>query len=591
MAPNPKAVLAKQLFESGRLDAARAHVARWIASAPKDVSAQQCMAQILVNLGKPQQALFYAQRGVELAPHEPTLWILLARVHGMLHHTDKAVHAADAAAALAPGLVEPHEVAALTLAGAGRFLTARQRCEAGLAMAPNDVMLRTTLANTNLDTGRVEEAVAGLKRLMDERPDDAHTADVLCNVLNYDPSADKAYVRRIHETYGRILLRRRPEALPGLVVRPRKAGAALRVGLVSPDFRNHSCGFFIEPLFEFHDRARMELYAYHTNFATDEVSERLKKHATIWRHLYSGSDESITRMLREDRIDVAIDLSGHTRGESLVAFHLRCAPVQVTYLGYPNITGVESIDARIVDSWTDPAGSDEGDGVHERLIRIDPCFLCFRPPAEMPQPGPPPSTAKCYVTFGSCNAIQKINQRVLALWAKVLGAVPGSRLLLKAANLREEALCAEVRARMGVLGVSQDRLAIMGPLPDRRDHLRTYDDIDVALDPFPYNGTTTTCDAFCMGVPVVTRVGDTHASRVGVTLCRAIGHAEWIAHDDEKYVMIAAGLARDESRRSVLRQSLRSEMQASLLCDGRGFAERFTAALETLYNDRMGAVL
>jgi len=586
-AHSSKAAAATLLINARRLDAARTHVQAWIQSSPKDAAAYEFMAHICTQQGNVQQALFHAQRATQLEPRTTRLWILLARLEALLNNIDSCLAATSRAIALNPAFTEPYEVAALALAANGRFMEAREQCLKGLTINPAEFSLRTTLANTQLDTGHVEAAAAGLAQLTDDLGDNVHTADVLCNVLNYAPDADPAFVRRAHLNYGRILRRHRPS--PPLAFPERRPGP-LRIALISPDLRNHSCGFFIEPYFEHHDRQRVELFAYHTNSATDALTARLKGFAAHWRHVVASSDEALAELVRKDNVDIAIDLAGHTRGESLVTMHLRAAPVQLTYLGYPNITGVDAIDARIVDSYTDPVhleppATDRAPGA-ETLIRIDPCFLCFRPPANLPAITPPPSAVNNYITFGSCNAIQKLNHKVLTLWAGLLAAVPTSRLLLKANNLREERLRQEVTDRFVSLGLPRDRLELLGPLPDRNDHLNIYNRIDVALDPFPYNGTTTTCDALCMGVPVITLEGTVHASRVGVSLLTAIGHPQWIAKAPDDYITLAARLAADVTLRAHLRQTLRQTLQASTLCDGPAFARRFTDALETLYKQR-----
>jgi predicted O-linked N-acetylglucosamine transferase (SPINDLY family) len=315
----------------------------------------------------------------------------------------------------------------------------------------------------------------------------------------------------------------------------------------------------------------------------------LRSNAAAFRHEWKTNDQSLAEKIRADAIDVAIDLSGHTRGQSLVAFHLRPAPVQVSYLGYPNITGLDAIDARIVDSITDPVSDDDASRVSERLVRIDPCFLCFRIPSDAPPCEPEgaserdePTWTPCGggdVTFGSCNAIQKINASVMRTWARVLEHVPRSRLLLKATNLQESALRDDVLRRFEAAGVEAGRIEISPPVTGLAAHLAFYRRIDVALDSFPYCGTTTTCDAMLMGVPVVTLRGKVHASRVGASLATAVGCPEWIAEDEASYATIAAKLAADVRGRALLRRGLRERMRASPLCDGPGFARRFEGAI------------
>jgi predicted O-linked N-acetylglucosamine transferase (SPINDLY family) len=291
-------------------------------------------------------------------------------------------------------------------------------------------------------------------------------------------------------------------------------------------------------------------------------------------------------------MDVLIDLSGLTTGNMLAAFAMRPAPVQMTYLGYPNTTGVAAVDYRIVDSITDPPGA-EAHAV-ERLLRIDPCFLCYGgmeaarvaegPPSQAPGSGGA-------VTFGSFNALQKVTDTTMRLWAEILRAVPGgrARLAVKYMSTGDEQTRARLRQRLEAAGVPADRIVLMAPLPEYRDHLEAYGEIDVALDTFPYNGTTTTCEALWMGVPVVTMAGRVHAARVGASLLSAAGLPDLVARDADGYVAAAVRLAQDAGRLAALRSGLREQMKRSPLCNRAGFGERFGEAVRGAWRAWCGA--
>jgi len=281
---------------------------------------------------------------------------------------------------------------------------------------------------------------------------------------------------------------------------------------------------------------------------------------------------------------VLVELSGHTHAHSLGTFALAPAPVQITYLGYPNTTGMSRINARFVDAHTDPDGDEFAT---ERLIRLPGCFLCFTPPKDAPDVEDLPKSGDNAVTFGSFNAIQKLSDACVALWSRVLLANPGSRLVLKANALADERLRGDVVARFVAAGIEPSRVVPLPPKATAREHLAAYSQIDIALDAYPYHGTTTTCEALWMGVPVVSRIGDRHASRVGATLLHAVGLGDLCAYNDEQFVSIATTLAQDTLRRKVLSGggpgSLRAWMAASDLCNGPLFCRRFESAVRSEY--------
>jgi predicted O-linked N-acetylglucosamine transferase (SPINDLY family) len=349
----------------------------------------------------------------------------------------------------------------------------------------------------------------------------------------------------------------------------------VRLAFLSPDLRRHAVATFLEPLVEHIDRGRFEIFLYHDHHRVDEVSHRLKSRADRWCNFVGQGDATVAAAVRADAPDVLVDLAGHTHHNRMALLAQRLAPVQVNYLGYANTTGLDAMDFRFTDPVSDPEG--EADALHtERLVRFAPVAWAFSPPADSPEVAPPPSAAGAPFTFGCFNNLSKVNAATLALWSRVLDAVPGSRLLLKGLRLDE----ARMRARLDAAGIPAERAVLLAPVASTREHLAAYSQVDVALDPHPYNGTTTTCEALWMGVPVVTLRGDRHASRVGTSLVNAIGHAEWSADSEVDYVRLAAGLAGDAARLAAIRAGLRARMTASPLLDHAGQAARFGAAIE-----------
>jgi predicted O-linked N-acetylglucosamine transferase (SPINDLY family) len=355
----------------------------------------------------------------------------------------------------------------------------------------------------------------------------------------------------------------------------------LRVACISGDLRQHSVAYFLEPILAERARAGLEVVCYSTGPKSDATTERLRALADGWVDAAGLTGEAFAARLRADRTDIALELSGHTSSSRVLALARRGAPVQASYLGYPASTGVPAIDWRIVDEVTDPAGS-EWSGT-ERLMRLPGCFLTYRPPAEAPEvvarrEGVP-------VTFGSFNSMRKVTGRVLETWAAVVRGVPGSRLVLKNRSLSDAGVRERTLAALERAGVERWRVELLGPAAGVREHLAAYGGIDVALDTFPYNGTTTTCEALWMGVPVVTFAGAAHAGRVGASLLGAAGLRRFVAPDPGAYVAVAAGLAADAAGLAELRGGLRAAVRASALCDASRFAGGFEGVLREMWRE------
>jgi predicted O-linked N-acetylglucosamine transferase (SPINDLY family) len=403
-------------------------------------------------------------------------------------------------------------------------------------------------------------------------------------ILNYDGHLSAATLfdahRALDERYGRAVFR------PDAHANDRGAERRLRVGYVSPDFRSHSVAHFLEPLLRRHDRNAVEVFCYAEVNWPDARTECFKQLADHWLLTVGMSDEEVAERIRRDRIDILVDLAGHTASghaakSRLLVFARKPAPVQMTWLGYPNTTGLKAIDYRMVDEVTDPVG--EADAfASETLVRLSGGFLCYGGDDGPPAPGPVPSLTTGTVTFGSFNSPPKLSPATLDAWAQVLARLPEARLLLKGKPFADAATRALYHDRLAERGVGPERVELAPWLPEQA-HLALYDRLDIALDPFPYNGTTTTCQALWMGVPVVALRGDRHASRVGASLLTQIGLPELIADSIGAYVEIAVALAGDPARLADLRHSLRRRMLASSLCDAAGFARKTEHTYRTMW--------
>src|SRR5439155_17749019 len=319
--------------------------------------------------------------------------------------------------------------------------------------------------------------------------------------------------------------------------RDRDPNRRLRIGYVSPDLRDHPVARFMLPILAHRDRQNFEVTCYSTAVRPDEMTARLRHHVDAWHDVAAMNDAQLAELVRAHRIDILVDLAGHTGEGHLVTFARKPAPVQMTYLGYPNTTGMAAMDYRITDALADPVGV--ADALHsEKLIRVEGCFLAYTLLDELP---PVPSRDAGPVTFGSFNHLSKISPTTLRLWADVLAAVPQARMIIKATSLGDGPTRTLAAERFAKLGLPMDRVELLGPGRTQEEHLRTYARIDVALDTFPYNGTTTTCEALAMGVPVVSFHGRHHGSRVGLSILSAAGLSDWTTDDPKRFVEAARG--------------------------------------------------
>ncbi len=355
---------------------------------------------------------------------------------------------------------------------------------------------------------------------------------------------------------------------------------------MSPNLFRHSVAHFLLPVLRAHDRQHVEVFCYSNSIIVDDTTRALQAASEQWRTILGASDEEVAAQIRADSIDILVDLAGHTGDGRLLTFARRPAPIQVAWLGYPQTTGLSAMDYRLSDAVVEPPG--EADGLSaETIVRLPRGFHCFGRPGESGpgddcdgdalEVGPLPALANGFVTFGSFNTVQKMPPSLVAMWAQVLHRVPGSRLLLK--SLPDAVIADRYQDLFAGQGIDPERIEFLHWTPSRPEHLRLYNRMDVALDTFPYHGTTTTCEALWMGVPVLSLCGDAHVSRVGASLLTQVSLAEWIADDADSYVEKAARHAADLSGLARLRARLRGTMRGSALCD----APRFTRDLEAAY--------
>lgn len=465
----------------------------------------------------------------------------------------------------------------LTLSLLGRNTEALACHERALRADPTYASGRLGRAQVLHKMHRIDEAVADYRTFLELQPGNLEARSHFLLALHNLADLGREELFKEHRTYGRLAAASGPAT--GSLPNSPEPDRRLRLAVLSPDLRSHSCAFFLEPLLRHLDPGQFQLYLYHDHFREDAVSARLRGYAAVWRNFIGQPAATVEATIRADAPDILVDLAGHTGLNCrLGLFARRLAPVQVNYLGYPDTTGLAAMDCRLTDDRADPAPEADAFAT-ERLVRFSTCAWTYQASDAAPEVAPAPAAERGQVTFGCFNNLGKVTDRMLAVWGRILAAVPGARLLLKGGGLGEPAEQTRFRSRLAAAGVAADRVDFLERTEDTAGHLALYGRMDVSLDTFPYHGTTTTCEALWMGVPVVTLAGDRHVARVGGSLLHAVGHAEWIAADEDGYVRIATELARDTARLAAIRGALRDEMRRSVLCDFAGQSARWSLAL------------
>ena len=570
--------LGNALKETGRLDEAITVFRQAVAVRPGYPEAHNNLGVALRDTGQLDAAIAACRQAIVLNPTYPEAHSNLGIALADKGQLDEAIAALRQAIALAPNLAEAHNNLGNVLKDKGQLHEAIVAFRQAIALKPTYAEAHSNLGNALKDIGQPNEAIAAYRQAIALKPGYPEAHSNLVFVLHYHPGYDAQAIASEHRHWNR----QHAEPLQQLIqphANDRNPGRRLRIGYVSPDFREHAVGRFLLPLLAHHDKSRFEVFAYAQVAAPDAMTQRLRSCTDGWRSMVGLSDTQAADMIRQDHIDILIDLAGHTSGNRLLVFARKPAPVQVTWLGYPDTTGLCTVDYRLTDALADPPGLTDA-LCTEQLIRLPRTAWCFGPPDTVPMP---PRTDPAPFTFGSFNHFAKVTDAMLRTWARLLQALPEARLLLKTRSLADATVQEQVRETLLAAGVAPDRVALCGWLGTYAEHLVSYAAVDIALDTFPYNGTTTTCEALWMGVPVITLAGQTHVSRVGASLLSHVGLPELVARDPDDYVRIALRLAADRARLADLRRNLRRRMEQSPLMDAPRFAADIEAAFRRMW--------
>jgi len=526
------------------------------------------------ELGQRDEAAKTLTRAVAMDPNDPALWSNLAAVEYERRRYEASAEAGRRAVALAPDLAAAQTNLGNALARLGRTEGSLAAFDAALKAAPGNPHILYDLGKAQSLLGLLSQSAETYRKVLSTDPSHAAAASNLLLTLQY---LEDTTPQEIFEDHRRVARALYPDSARSPSLNPHDG--PIRIGFVSPDLKEHSVTHFLEPLLGALERQRVQITLFSNTDPTDSVTDRLRGLADGFVDLCGVSTRDAVAKVREQEIDLLIDLAGHSARNRLDVFAARAAPRQATWLGYPNTTGLPQIDYRITDAIADPEG--KADALNtEKLVRLPKGFLCYSGTGTVGV-SPLPSVSGGPVTFGSFNNIQKLCDRTVALWSRVLMACEGSTLLLKSRNLSDPGLRQRVTDRFTDHGIDATRIRFADFTATQAEHLAVYSQIDIGLDPLLYNGTTTTCEALWMGVPVITLCGDRHASRVGASLMAAADLWDFVARDEDEFVLVVRAFADPRFRSALARRRaiLRDQLKASPLCDAEGFARQMEAAV------------
>jgi predicted O-linked N-acetylglucosamine transferase (SPINDLY family) len=534
-----------------RYEVARQQYEYVLSCDPQHIASWINLSAVLLDMGDADRAIEHCRLGLEVAPDNSALVGNFATAYGKEFRHDESLIQYQRLLTLTP-----HNEHAEVMGRMANILSSAWRIDECISYFNQAISVASTFEQ--------KRALASTRLF----------------VLHYPAAWTPEMITREHLVWGETYFQPAP---PRLFTNPPDTNRRLRIAYISPDLRIHAVVFFLQPVLIAHDPEMVEIYCYSDVKKPDEVTMQLReKHGVVWRDISVLDDDAVQRIILSDQIDILVDLAGHSSGNRLSLFARRVAPVQVNWIGYPNTTGLNEMDYRITDPKADPPGMTEK--LHsEELVRLPDSFLCYRPGSDFPPENPLPMFVNRFVTFGSFSNFIKVTPDLLDMWARILGAVPNSRLFFRARGMTDARFQQDILPIFERHGVNSERITILGHARSVIDNLRDYHNLDIALDTFPYHGTTTTCESLYMGVPVITLAGRSHVSRVGVSLLQSVGIPDLIAETADDYVSAAIALANDLRRLLDLRKSLRGMVLASPLTDNITFTRHLEAAYRLMW--------
>jgi len=537
---------------------------------PTNASAYYNLGVSYAEMHKSDKALINYQLTVHFNPRCAEAYNNMGVVYKERENLERALMCYHMALQCNPRFAQALNNIGMVYTATGRLQEALEYLSRAVVAAPTYAEAYNNLGWLFWDEGDLGQALRMYERCIELAPTSKNPGQNRLLALNYVQDVPTTLIYEAHRAWAERFSSDLPQPYTNWTVQ-RSVDRQLRIAYISPDFFHHSVSFFCHCLFEHRNRDKFDIFLYSNTSREDDKTELFKSMVpeNRWKKVVGRSPQEVANMMREDQIDILVELAGHTANNRLDVAVLKPAPVQFTYIGYNNTTGLGAIDYRVTDAIVDPVDTEQE--FSEELVRLPGCFLCYTPPDKLPDVDPLPAAREGCVTFGSFSCLAKLNPQCVALWARVLQEVPTSRLLIKAKGFYSRDVQVKFMNQFERFGIRAHRLKLVSLTTTSFDHLKTYNEVDIALDTFPYSNTTTTCESLVMGVPTICLSGRTHGSRVGCTLLAAIGLSEFVAETQEEYVEKAKGLASNLHQLSELRQNLRRTLMASKLCDGPNF--------------------
>jgi protein O-GlcNAc transferase len=571
--------LGNALWSKGKVDEAIAEFRRAIVVNPAYASAHYNLSGALRARGMPQDAMTHCREALRLFPGFPDAHYQLGVLLVESFQPDEAIAQFREAIRLKPDHADAWNNLAAALHVKGEMDQALAACQEALRISPNLAEAHMCMANLQADMGRIDAALASCRRAMELLPDQPEIHGNLIFFMQLAETADAKALRNECSHWAQKFAAGVKPISPKSELDP-SPNRRLKIGFVSPDFRDHPAGRYFLSLAQALDPSRLEIFCYSNATASDQFTQRIQAAVHHWRNITGLTDGEAAHQIRADQIDILIDLAVHTSGNRLSVFARKPAPMQATWLGYPGTTSLPQIDYRLTDPFIDPPGQTD-DQYIEKSLRLPRTFWCIDPAIMNPlEVNPLPALPAGYITFGCLNRFSKVSPRALDAWIEILHAVPNSRLILYA---RAGQYLGDVKKKFHDRGIDPQRIRFVGRTSQAPEYFRRYHEIDIGLDPFPCAGGVTSIDSLWMGVPFVTLRGQTPVGRSGVSILSNVALYEWIAADVQQYINIAAEKARDLQRLSELRARLREIVSKSPLMDAPTFAREMESAYRTMW--------
>jgi predicted O-linked N-acetylglucosamine transferase (SPINDLY family) len=570
------------LAKSGRFDKAISLCEKLCTHDGSDLEAWSLLGNLYKQVGRQNDVIRCFQHVVDSNPTNAVAVSTLASEYIRQNNVKMAEKYYHQAVLLLPEDAKIHTNYGYVLANMQKHTEAEPHFRKALQLDHTLTLVYSSLASCLRSQGKIADAIDCYEKGLSLADDDIVMHSNYLLALHYLAEQNPAKNLEAHKKWVQRHINKEGE-FSVENTKNLESEKVLRIGYVSSDFRTHSVAYFLAPLLSNHNKEKFKIYCYSNVPVHDQTTKLFKNYADVWRDTVKLSDQEMESCIRADEIDILVDLSGHTAGNRLAVFARKPTPIEVTWLGYPDTTGLDVMDYRISDSLVDPAEFDEF--YSEKLYKIDGCFVCYQQLFDTPPVALSPFNSNGYITFGSFNNLSKINDTVLKTWADILKQVPDSRLQIKNPSLTDTTVREHFLSIFINSGIEQDRIILKGLSSTTMEHLTEYNNIDIALDTFPYNGTTTTCEALWMGVPVLTVAGNTHANCVGKSLLTASGLSMWVTDTIYEYIKSAVTFANKPELLDQQRMTMRDKMLSSVLCDGKSFAEKMEKAYRYMWHE------